>query len=491
MQYFIGIDNGGTVCKVAIYDTKGQEISTASRKIEMIYPEPGFTEKDMDLFWTANVEAIKDAVKKSGIPSDQFAGIAPTGHGNGMFLIDDKGNSIGNGIISTDMRAKEYVDKWYKDGTFEKINQKTLQSIWPGQPAALLRWFKDNRPEMLDKTRWILMCKDYIRFKLTGEVLAEITDYSGTNLVNIKTREYDADLLSDFGIEDSLNKLPPLRLSTDICGTITDEIAALTGLKAGTPVMGGFFDIHACAIATGTTEEDQLNIIAGTWSINQFISKSPVGSSELFMTSIYGVPGYWLVTDASPTSASNLEWFLNNLMEGVPYDELDNMVSSIAPEDSEVLFFPFLFGNIEAGLDLSSAFLGLKGWHTKRHLARAVFEGVVFGHKLHVDRLLKHRDTPKVIRISGGASKSTTWVQMFADILNIPIEITDNDELGTLGASMAAAVGAGVYKDFREASEAMVRVSRIVEPRADKVQVYKEKFDKFSLYLKALKSAAI
>jgi L-xylulokinase len=489
MQYFMGIDNGGTVCKVAIYNKTGQEIAISSRKIEMLYPAPGFTEKNMDEFWNANIEAISEVIKESGIDPADIAGIAPTGHGNGMFLIDDQGESIGNGIISTDSRAKSYVDQWYKDGTFEIINKKTMQSIWPGQPAALLRWFKDHQSETLDKTRWILMCKDYIRFKLTGEVFAEITDYSGTNLVNIRTSEYDAELLKSFGIEEYINKLPDLKLSADICGKITEEVASITGLRVGTPVMGGFFDIHACAIATGTTEEEQLNIIAGTWSINQFISKTPVGSEELFMTSIYGIPGYWLVTDASPTSASNLEWFIKNILGDIGYDEIDSLVNGLAPEESDVLFFPFLFGNI-AGVDLSSSFIGLKGWHSKQHMLRAVFEGIVFGHKLHVDRLLKHRNTPEVIRISGGASKSEVWVQMFADILNLPIEITDNDELGTLGAAMAAAVGAGTFKDFREASQSMVRVTKIVNPQAERVPVYQEKFRKFSRTLDALKSIA-
>jgi len=489
MELVMGIDNGGTVCKVSIYDMNGRELAQASRKIDMIYPSPGFTEKDMNILWQSNIEAIKEAIDKCGFKPHRIKAVAATGHGNGMFLIDREGNPVGNGIISTDSRAKSYVDQWYSDGTFEKINTKTLQSIWAAQPVALLRWFKENEPKTMDKVDSVLMCKDFIRYRLTGKAYAEITDYSGTNLVNILTGEYDETLLEAFGIEEYKDKLPPLKKSTDHCGSITTEVAELTGLAEGTPVLGGFFDIDACAIATGLTSSEDLSIIAGTWSINQFISEEPVGSQEIFMTSIYGIPGYWLVTEASPTSASNLEWFINNLMEDTSYEELNTMVNDLSPEDSNILFFPYLFGS-NAGTEMSSAFLNLNGWHTKAHMLRAVYEGVVFGHKLHVSRLLKHRNPPRKARISGGASKSEVWVQMFADILEIPIEITDNEELGTLGAAIGAAVGVGFFSDFQEATNKMVRISKTVYPNPEKAVIYRKKYDKFLKSLEVLKSLA-
>ncbi|MDC7226286.1 MAG: carbohydrate kinase [Spirochaetales bacterium] len=485
-KYFMGIDNGGTVCKVALYDNKGNALALASRKVEMIYPEPGHTEKDMGEFWGANVEAIAEVVKISGVDPKDIAGIAATGHGNGMFLVDAEGDAVGNGIISTDSRAKDIVDNWYSDGTFEKINRKTLQSIWAAQPVALLNWFRENNPAVLEQSRWVLMCKDYIRFKLTGEAYAEITDYSGTNLVNVVEANYDDELLKDFDLLDYKDMFPPLKRSTDICGSVTKETAAATGLAEGTPVMGGFFDIDACAIATGLTDDKNISLIAGTWSINQFISKKPVGSTELFMTSIYAIPGYWLVSEASATSASNLEWFMKNLMECEDYDEVNTSVASIRPEDSDVLFVPFLYASSFG--DLPASFFGLQGWHTKAHMLRAVYEGIVFGHKLHIDRLMKYREPAKSVRISGGASKSEVWIQMFADILQMPIEITEAEEIGTLGAAIGAAVGVDEYENFENATEAMVRVTRTVQPNKDMAEIYTEKYDKFYRYLDALKN---
>ena len=138
---------------------------------------------------------------------------------------------------------------WNQDGTFEKILPKTMQSCWEGQPTTIIRWFMKYQPEVIENTRWVFMCKDYIRFKLTGEAWGEITDYSGSSLMNVRDVCYDKDLLADMGLESIYDKLPPLKYSGEICGHITPEVAALTGLKAGTPVAGGSMDIHASAMA--------------------------------------------------------------------------------------------------------------------------------------------------------------------------------------------------------------------------------------------------
>ncbi len=157
-------------------------------------------------------------------------------------------------------------------------------------------------------------CKDYVRFRLTGEAYAERTDYSGCNLVNLHTGEYDPELLKLFGLSEILDKLPPLKYSTDICGGITEEAAKKTGLKAGTPVAGGAFDIDACALAVGITDEERVCMIAGTWSINEYIRKTPVTDGSVMMNSFFCLPDYYLVEECSPTSAGNNEWFMKNLL---------------------------------------------------------------------------------------------------------------------------------------------------------------------------------
>lgn len=494
-KYLMGIDNGGTMSKAAIYDLEGNEIAVSSCKTEMMMPRPGFTERDMDEMWQANVRAINEVVAKAKVDSKDIVGIATTGHGNGMYLVDETGRPTYYGIISTDTRAKDYVTEWYANGTFDRVLPKTMQSIWAGQPVALLAWFIDNKPEVLEKTKWIFMCKDYIRYCLTGQAYAEITDMSGTNLMNVRDVKYDKNLLKEFGLEEALSKLPPLKYSSEVCGYVTPQAAKLTGLTAGIPVAGGLFDIDASAIATGITDDEKLCIIAGTWSINEYISKKPVVSRDLFMTSLYCMEGYWLTTEASATSASNLEWFVTQFMgeEKIKgkeagksvFDYANELLLTTKPEDSNVIFLPFLFGN-NVDADAKACFVGLNGWHTKAHVLRALYEGVVFCHKAHIDKLLPYRSRPKAIRIAGGAAHSKAWVQIFADVLQIPIEVTTSTELGALGAAICAGIATGDFKSFDLAADSMVNVAYTCFPNTENKEIYEKKYELYKETIQAL-----
>lgn len=488
MKYLLGIDNGGTVTKAAIYDLKGRELAVSGIKTRLLMPFPGFTERDPDELWKANIDVIWDVILKSGIDAHDIAGVAVTGHGNGMYLADDNGKLVYNGIISTDTRSADIVAKWYEDKTSERVRQKTLQAIYPGQPPALLAWFKQNNPEVLKKTKWILLCKDYIRACLTGEICTEFTDISVANLIDTAAGHYDTDLLREYGLEEIINKLPPIKKSSDICGYITKEVACLTGLIEGTPVAGGMCDMHSCAIATGIIEEEMLCIVAGTWSINQYISRKPVIADDLFLSSFYCDEGFWLNTEASATSAGNLEWVLDRFFgeekleskrKGISVYELcNNMIEETRPEDSDILFLPFLFGT-NADANAKSCFIGLNGWHTKAHILRAVYEGVVFSHYYHINKLLKYRKPPKSIRISGGASRSGAWVQMFADVTGIEMEIVKGTEMGSLGSAICAGVASGSFESYEKAVKSMVKLDYAQKPDLSKKMVYARKFEAY------------
>ncbi|MFS0785895.1 FGGY-family carbohydrate kinase [Shouchella sp. 1P09AA] len=486
MRYVLGIDNGGTLTKAALYDLSGKEIQIAMKKTRMITTQPYHTERDCEELWQANLMVIREVLASANINAEDIIGISITGHGNGLYMANERGEPTYNGIISTDQRATTYVEQWKQDGRFEgEILPKTMQSVWAGQPVSLLAWLKDNEPDVLNKTTYIFMVKDYVRFKLTGEAYVEETDASGTCLLNVRDRCYDRELLSFFGIEDVYEKLPPLKRSTECCGHITETVAQLTGLKEGTPVAGGIFDISASAIASGIVREDQLCIVAGTWSINEYITTKPVIDKHLFMTSIYCMEGYWLTTEASPTSASNLEWYIDEWMKQEKveaerqgrsiYDECNELVAKTKAEDSQLLFLPFLFGS-NTVRNASSCFIGLSSWHTRAYVLRAIYEGVVFSHLAHVKQLLHYRKAPTSVRIAGGVTKSDVWVQMFADALQLPLEIVDIQEHGTLGTAMCAAVMAGTYKSIEEASTSMVNVARRIEPNLGKAKVYQQKF---------------
>jgi len=497
-KYLLGIDNGGTVAKAALFDLNGKEIAVASNKTPTLSPQAGHDEKDAEKLWEATVESIKGVLAASKVDPGEIACIAAAGHGNGIYLVDEAGRPVRNAIGSADSRARSYSDKWIADGVDDRIRPRTMQAIWPAQPNALLCWLRDNEPQTLAGTRWVLMCKDFIRMRLTGEAYAELTDWSGTSLLNVGTGEYDPEVLEAFGIPEMRKLFPPLKKSADICGRVTAEAAALSHLAEGTPVAGGLFDIDACGLSSSITDESQLCMILGTWGNNQYISRTPVIDKDVFMTSCYSIPGYYLMLEGSATSASNLEWFIEQFLAaeaaaarergGSVYDVVNDAVAATGPADAGIIFFPFLYGS-NMDPDASACLIGLSDRHTRGHVLRAIYEGVLFGHMTHLERLLKFRKMPERIRLSGGAARSDVWAQMVADIFQVPVDVPEGSELGALGAAICAAVAAGCYDSYQAACDAMVTFSRSYDPNTDLAETYKTKYARYKRAQEALAPA--
>jgi L-xylulokinase len=478
--YFLGIDNGGTMSKAAVYNADGKELSVATCRVPQLTPRAGWSERDMNQLWTDTAAVIRSAISKSGVSSSQILGVACTGHGNGLYLLDKHGKPLRNGINSNDERAQCYIDDWRRRSVGEQVLPKTAQSLWSAQPAPLLAWLRDNEPEVFNNIGTILMVKDYIRYRLTGERRAEITDMSGTGLMNVVNVTYDAAVPEAYGLPEITEWMPPLVESAETAGYVSAEAASLTGLQQGTPVAGGMFDIDACALSSGILDSRQFSIVAGTWGNNQYIDRRPLVDRELFMTSRYVVPGWFLMLEGSPTSAGNLEWFLETFFAHERmvfgerfYEYISELVAGVET-GSRVAFLPFLYGCNNG--NLKSGFFGLDASHGRAEMLRAIFEGVVFSHYQHIERLLKFRAYPEVIRLTGGAARSHTWCQMFADCVGIPVETPAGSELGALGAAMAAAVATKFYPDFNQAVNAMTDIDKSYLPNPLYTSVYREKY---------------
>ncbi len=498
MKYLMGVDNGGTFSKAALFDEEGNQVSVASVSTTTITPKAGYTERDMEELWEGNAKAIKTCIEKSKIDANEIVAVSFSGHGKGLYMVGHDGKPSYNGIISTDARAWRYVEEWYKEKVNEKIYDKSYQAILACQPVSILAWFRDNRPEVLENTKYIFHVKDYIRYRMTGEAYAEYTDSTGGNLVNLNTKAYDKELLECFGLEMIYDKLPPLKYSADICGFVTQEASERTGLPVGIPAAAGMFDVDACGVASGLVNEEAMCMIAGTWSINEFIARKPIANGTVALNSMYCIPGYYLVEESSPTSAGNMEWFIKNLMnyekENVErdgrsiYECTNQWVSEIEPQDTNIIFLPFLNGSNEDAL-AKATFIGLTAFHNKKHMLRAVYEGIVFSHMTHVKKLLQNREIPKSIRLTGGAANSEVWVQIFADALQIPIDVIEDKEIGAQGAAMVAGIAAGIYKDYEDAVSRTVRVSKTVHPRVAYQKVYEEKYRSYRKVIESLSSA--
>lgn len=480
--------------KAALFTVAGELVCTAHRNTPVIQSIVGYEERDMQELWQLNCEVIAETLVKSNVLSADIVAIGCTGHGKGLYLWGD-GKPAYNAIASTDSRAECIVDRWNHSGITDKVRRKTMQPILSCQPVSLLRWLKEYEPEVYQSIRIIFECKDYIRFMLTGEAYAEVTDYSGTSLMNLQTKNFDTEILELLGIPEMAEKIPPIAFSTDICGYVSEDAARQTGLLSGTPVCGGMFDIDACAIAMNMTDTDKLSVITGTWSINEYISTTPVFNPNTTKNSLFCIPDYYLIEESSATSAGNLEWYIHHFLaeekKRFPtsqefYQFLNEQVDQIPLENDDLLFVPYLYGSKDEALS-SGSFTGLNHMTSKFQMARAIYEGVVFSHYEHYEKLLYNRKTPKMITIAGGAVNSAVWVQMFADVFDVDVEVIKVKELGALGAAMAGAVAIGIYSDYNDAAQHMISIERIVHPDENSHIIYQEKYKKYKYITSILK----
>jgi len=487
-QYLLGIDNGSTVSKAALFDFHGKEIAVACCKAETEFPHPGWTERDMDILWDSTACAIHDVLAKSGIRSEEIVGIGNTGHGNGVYLLDKQGKPLRNGIQSMDTRAADIVSEWNQNNLHERVFPFTTQSFWPAQPNALLVWLKKNEPQNYERLGSVLMVKDYIKYRLTGEITGDYTDMSATSLMDVRNQCYSRELMRLYDLSEAFDALPPIKQSCHVCGQVTSVAAQETGLIVGTPVVGGLFDVDASAIGAGAINENQACIVMGSWSINEVITKEPIVDPSLFMTTLFADPGLFLTIEGSATSATNLEWFVNQCCgderaeakrRGISvYDVCNEEVASLLPGSTNIIFHPFLFGsNVQPSA--RAGFYGVAGWHTRAHLLRALYEGVLFGHLSHIEKLRKAGGQINTARLAGGGSRSSVWSQMFADTIQVPMEIADGNELGARGAALSAGIGAGIYKNYAEAVHEAVSVVRIHEPIPANTQIYLSRFAEY------------
>ncbi len=448
-MYYLGIDIGGTLTKTGLYTKEGKEIAVAEKGSDALTPHPGWVERDMDDFWKNICLCLQECISKSSIDSGQIRGVGFSAHGKGLYAIDKKGKPVRNGIISNDTRATYIVKDWIQKDIHKKAYPLGRQQIWTAHPVSLLAWLKKNEPENYHKIDTIFMAHDYIRYKLSGEKHAEITNISGSNAYNIQKNAYDEDMLALFGIKESIRFFPPTLSSFEKAGFISQTAANQTGLKAGTPIFGGFFDVVGGAISAGLTDEETLNIIAGTWAITTRIKKELIEDEYPYIWGSYSLKDTYFVHEGSPTSASNLQWFINHFMESEKnvFTICNRWVKELYEETSDIFFLPYLYGS-NISLELSAAFYGLKAHHQKKHMIKAIYEAVVFSYLIHHERIIKLTPQIKKVRFTGGPTQSKIWMQLFCDAINLPLEVIELEQSGCSSAAFCAIVGTDKEKNI-------------------------------------------
>ncbi|SDR25169.1 FGGY-family carbohydrate kinase [Pseudovibrio sp. Tun.PSC04-5.I4] len=483
-SYLLGLDAGNTVIKAVLFDLTGRIVSMAGRDGVSSSPTPGHVLRDLEELWSNAASVISKVITDASISPDEIVGVGCAGHGNGLYLLDKQEKPL-LAVQSLDTRAIETVERYQTEGKADPLYDLCLQKPWVSQTPTLLRWVKDNAPETYAQIGTVFLCKDFITHKLTGKRVSDISDMSGCGLLNMQSNAYDAELMKLYGLSDAMEFLPELLAPEECAGKITAQAVETTGLAEGTPVVAGLFDVIASALGSGVVKQGEASIVAGTWSINQVITEKPLHDPRVFMASSFG-PGKLMEIEASATSAANLEWYVREFIERVnpqlegaeAFALCNEMVQSVTPSDDLPFVLPFLYGSGPEPRARAS-FIGIAGWHSQAHLLYALYEGVAFEHRRHIEQLKAAGATFESAILSGGGSRSQIWPQIFADVLNIPLSISDCQETGALGAAIAAGVGAGVFYEFEAGVEAMTNQTRNYAPQADLRNLMDRRYTKF------------
>ena len=491
-NFFMGVDLGGTLIKAGIYSLEGKEIAVAEYPFPTESPQSGFSERNMETLWLTVCDTMRTALQKSQLPARHIAGISFSSHGKGLYLLNKEGHPVRNGIVSSDSRAQSIVDKWQADGTAERAYPLSLQQLWASHPVALLNWLKHHEPENYQQADVVLMVHDYIRYRLTDQLNCEETNISGSQLYNPTLSSYDSQLCKLFDIEEVSEKLPPVIHSAQLSGYVTSRAAEACGLAEGTPVFGGFFDVVAAALSSGVSQKTQLSAVAGTWTISTRVFNEIVPANYPYVWGKYCIPGTYFVHEGSPTSASNLAWFTRHFFNAhlQDYTTLNRCVAEGATRKNDILFFPWLYGS-NYHSQLQGGLLGLSSHHTESDIVYAIYQGIVFSHLLHQDRIIGIDNSTQSIRFTGGPTHSPLWMQMFCDASNLPLEVVDVQQSGCRAAAMCAAVGGGYYPGFEHAIRATTPAMKLYQPQQSNHQQLREKFARFKTVADALIQAHI
>jgi L-xylulokinase len=483
-KYILSIDKGTTNIKAVLFDLNGNDTVGVSRACETLNADrPGWREQDLDATWELTKEVVRSILKK-GYSADDIISVGVSGLGNGLLLIDKNGRPVRYGIMSIDTRAKELVKSAIAAGIDETIKRITRFNLYGGSPTILLRWLKENEFESYRRIHWIIFSKDWINYKLTGNVSTDLTDASGAGLVDVGKGEYARDIFDYLKIGECEDKLPEIIPTWEICGHVTENAAAETGLKKGTPVISGAHDMAACAWGAGGLNEGHLTIIVGTCGLNLIVLNEIKETANAFLNHV--VPERWLAVNGDNNSGSTLDWFINALCESEKRQANQKGISvySIIEEkiknttSSNIIYHPFLYGSIDNASALSG-FYGVGAWHTKENILKAVYEGIAFSHCLCIDKL-KELTEIKSAWLVGGGAKSNIWGQMFADITGIPLKIPAIEEITSRGIALSAGIGAGIYKNHDAANLPLTTRAEYTpddknrEKYLDRYQIYKK-----------------
>lgn len=482
---FIGIDLGTSSTKLLLSDEKGNILNSVSKDYPLIFPHPGWSEQDPELWWKACAEGIPELLK--GFDASSVAGIGSGGQMHGLVALDKDDNVIRPAILWNDGRTAEEVVYLNEEIGRKKLSELTANIAFAGFTAPKILWMKKNEPENFARISKIMLPKDYINYRLTGVHCCDYSDASGMLLLDVKNKKWSKEMLDICSIKES--QMPALFESYEVVGSLKGDVAGLLGLPKTVKVVAGAGDNAAAAVGTGAVGEGKCNISIGT-SGTVFISSDHFGvDPNNALHAFAHADGGFHLMGCMLSAASCNKWFCEDILGSDDYAALQ---SAIKPENlgkNHVFFLPYLMGERSPinDTDARGTFVGMTMDTTRADMVQAVLEGVAFAIRDSVEVARSLGIEIKRSKICGGGSKSPLWKSIFANVLGIPLDMVKTEQGPGFGAVMLAMVGCGLYKDVQSAADSLVSTASTVEPDDKLVAFYEERYGRFKQIYPAMK----
>jgi xylulokinase len=471
MANLLGIDVGTGGTRAIVIDAAGRIVGSATHEhVPFASPETGWAEQDPGDWWHAACGAVPAALAAAHLTGDDITAIGFSGQMHGSVLLDDRGEVIRPALIWCDQRTDAQCREITETIGAARLIELTYNPALTGFTLPKLLWVREHEPQAWERVRAVLLPKDYVRYRLTGERATDVADASGTLLFDVGGRRWSGDMLDAMELDAAI--LPRAYESPEVTGTVSTEGAAATGLRPGTPVVAGGGDQAAGAVGMGIVRAGAVSATIGTSGVVFAATDRPaLDPGGRVHTFCHAVPGRWHIMGVTQGAGLSLRWFRDQFGAGAddgrdPYERLTEEAARVPPGAGGVLWAPYLMGERTPHLDphARAALLGLTASHTRAHVVRAILEGVTFSLKDTFSIFSEMQVPVTGVRLGGGGARSALWRQIQADIYGHPVEIVEAEEGAAYGAALLAGVGGGVWRTVDDACTAVVRVATRVTP---------------------------
>jgi xylulokinase len=484
---YIGIDLGTSSVKLLALTEEGKIVGEINKDYPVYYPKPNWAEQNPEDWWNQTLDGLKELIHRYHLPKDRIKAIGLSGQMHGLVALDKKGETLLPAILWNDQRSSKECKEIEEHFGQVKLSSLVGNKAFPGFTAPKILWLKNNYPKIFEQIEHILLPKDYIRYKLTGDFATDVSDASGMLLLDVKNRCWSKEMINFLGVD--LKTLPTLYESYEVTGKLSEQVKKSLGIENDVLVVGGAGDQAAGAIGTGTVEEGIISISLGTSGVVFAAHNDFVVDEANRLHAFCHANGKYHSMGVMLSAASCLKWWIEDVNQATSFDEYLMEAEESAPGSKGIFFLPYLMGERTPHADPNArgGFIGLNMKVSRGDLTRAVLEGVTFGLRESLD-IVKDTNIPvKQIRVVGGGARSNLWKQMIADVFQFPVEEINTNQGGALGAAILAAVGAGRYTSVEEGCKHLINTVNQIQPREEYSKQYEEIYNKYKLLYRYLK----